>query len=123
MAHVSKVQVLEGFTLQITFDDGFVRVVDLEPMMWGPVFAPLRNRRRFREVRVNRRFGCIEWPNGADLCPDALYQGYVPKFKSESSSELKSLCLSYKKASNSRKKEIVNRLSKLVKSRRSSVKV
>jgi hypothetical protein len=77
MERIVKVQVLKGFSLRLTFDDGFVRTVDLEPLMAGPVFVPLRDRRRFREVRVNEKFGCIEWPNGVDLCPDALYHGHV----------------------------------------------
>lgn len=72
IARIVKVSALGDFRLQLTFKDGAKRIVDLESILWGPMFAPLRIPSEFRKVRVNSRFGCIEWPNGADLCPDAL---------------------------------------------------
>jgi hypothetical protein len=38
------------------------------------VFAPLADTRRFAEVRVNPDTGTIEWPNGADIAPETLYE-------------------------------------------------
>ena len=35
------------------------------------VFAPLSDESFFRRVKVF--LGSIQWPNGADLCPDTLY--------------------------------------------------
>jgi hypothetical protein len=69
------VKPLEGFRLQLTFQDQFKKVVNLKGILKGPIFGPLKNLSKFRKVRVNRRFGCIQWPNGADLCPDALRHG------------------------------------------------
>jgi hypothetical protein len=72
VARITNVKVLDGFRLRLTFKDSARRIVDLESILWGPMFAPLRKPSEFRKVRVNPEFGCIEWPNGADLCPDAL---------------------------------------------------
>jgi hypothetical protein len=72
VARVTHVKVLDGLRLEITFKDSTRRIVALESILWGPMFAPMRNPVEFRKVRVNQQFGCIEWPNGADLCPDAL---------------------------------------------------
>jgi len=58
-------------TLGLT--DGTFRVVDLTPLMRGPVFEPLlRDPARFREVRVDPVLGTLVWPDGADLDPDVL---------------------------------------------------
>lgn len=126
MAHIVKVQVLQGFTLRITFDDGFVRTIDLRSMLTGPVFAPLRDRRRFRAVRINRDYGCIEWPNGADLCPDALYYGHISnlagKLSSKDRSAMTDLCINYNNASNAKKRAIAKMLSLMVKNQKGNRK-
>jgi hypothetical protein len=73
-ARIQSVEPLEGFTLRLSFDDGTVREIDLEPELWGPVFEPLRqDLHLFREVRVDEELGTIVWPNGADLDPDVLH--------------------------------------------------
>jgi len=40
---------------------------------------PLRDPDLFGKVRVNPETGTIEWPNGADLAPDALYDRITRK--------------------------------------------
>ncbi len=50
--------------------------VDLEnflrdPALDGTVFEPLRDRDVFAEARVG--LGAVQWPTGADLAPDAMY--------------------------------------------------
>jgi len=39
----------------------------------GGVFGPLENPEFFRQVRFDGELGTIVWPNGADFCPDVLY--------------------------------------------------
>jgi hypothetical protein len=34
----------------------------------------LLDARVFNAVTVNPDFGCVEWPGGVDLCPDAMHQ-------------------------------------------------
>ena len=61
--------------MELTFDDGFVRVVDLESELWGDVFEPLRDRVYFALVAVDEELGTVVWPNGADLAPEFLDYG------------------------------------------------
>jgi hypothetical protein len=72
---VTEVRPLERYRLELVFTDGTRGEVDLSDWVVGQrgVFAPLGDPALFREVRVNAELGTIQWPNGADLCPDVLY--------------------------------------------------
>jgi hypothetical protein len=72
--HVNAVTHLGEFTLRLEFSDGSVREVDLSTELHGEVFEPLRDPEVFAQVRVNSETGTIEWPNGADLAPEFLYE-------------------------------------------------
>jgi hypothetical protein len=51
-----------------------VKVIDLEPHLWGEMFQPmLDDYQRFRRVTVDRQAATIVWPNDADLSPRMLY--------------------------------------------------
>ena len=81
MVRIIAVRPLTGFEVEVTFTDGTIRVIDLEPYLQGPVFEPLRqDLKRFREVSVDRELGTIVWPNGADIDPDVLYHGGTPEW-------------------------------------------
>jgi len=41
--------------------------------MLSGVMEPLTDRVFFQQVSVDNEAGTIQWPNGVDLCPDALY--------------------------------------------------
>ena len=75
---VVSVKILEPFIVLVAFADGSQRRVDLEPVLWGPLFEPLREPTRFAEVRVNHDLGTIVWPNGADIAPEYLYEHGQP---------------------------------------------
>jgi hypothetical protein len=71
-----KIQAVEHkaqYSLLLTFDDGEQRLVDLEPLLVGPLFGQLRDAARFAQVFVNPETGTIEWSNGADFNPNLLY--------------------------------------------------
>jgi hypothetical protein len=71
---VTAVKVLGRYVVELTFDTGEVNVVDLEPMMWSPVYQPLlTDYDLFRRVFVDPDAGTIAWPNGAGWPPDELY--------------------------------------------------
>jgi hypothetical protein len=74
-ATVSKVKVLDGYRVELTFSDGLVGIVDLANRILGRggVFGPLEDRHFFQQVTVDNELGTIVWPNGADTCPDLLY--------------------------------------------------
>jgi len=64
---------LDPYVVRVLFADGEVRDVDLEPLLDGPVFQPLRDVEIFAQVSVDGYGETIVWPNGADLDPDVLY--------------------------------------------------
>lgn len=62
--------------LQVTFVDGTAGEVDLRnflssPQTSGTVFEPLRDPSVF--AQVSTVLGAVQWANGADLAPDAMY--------------------------------------------------
>ncbi len=69
------VRVLRPFVIDVTFDDGYRREVDIEPLLWGEVFAPLHDVALFRQAAVDREGGSVFWPTAADLAPEVLYFG------------------------------------------------
>jgi hypothetical protein len=72
--HVTDVEVSDGYTLSLRFNNGESRTVDLEPELYGEVFEPLRDKSFFAHARVNEETGTVEWPNGADFAPEFLYE-------------------------------------------------
>ena len=77
MERIVEAEPLGNYTVRLTFTDGTRKDVDLVSVLWGPMFEPLRDPARFREVFVDEVGGTIAWPNGADICPDVLF--YWPK--------------------------------------------
>jgi len=71
---IVQVEPLGGYRLHLRFEDGVEGSVDVAELIeFTGVFAPLRDRDTFLQVRVNPDLGTICWPNGADLDPDVLY--------------------------------------------------
>lgn len=71
---VTALRVLSRFVVELTFETGDVRVLELEPYLEGPAFEPLRQDcDLFRLVRADPEAGTIVWPNGADISPMMLY--------------------------------------------------
>jgi hypothetical protein len=73
---VTAVSALPDARLRVTFVDGTSGEVEMgaflrNPDLDGTVFEPLRNPGIFAEAQVV--LGAIQWPNGADLAPDAMY--------------------------------------------------
>jgi hypothetical protein len=71
---VRAVEPLGDYRLRLTFSDGNVGEVEVDPTSRGRMFEPLRDPGYFRRVRVNRGAGTIVWPNGLDLAPEGLYR-------------------------------------------------
>lgn len=70
------VTALPAARLSVTFVDGTTGEVDMRAFLSGPrvdgtVFEPLRAPDVF--ARVETVLGAVQWPNGADLAPDAMY--------------------------------------------------
>jgi hypothetical protein len=72
MRKISEVRVLQGYRLELAFDDGAHGVVDLSDLVGKGVFAMWCDPRIFGQVRIGS-FGELIWGDQIDLCPDALY--------------------------------------------------
>ncbi|KAA0231537.1 DUF2442 domain-containing protein [bacterium] len=84
MISIKSVKPLERFNVLLTFSNGDQKVVNLEPLLRGPIFEPLKNDPEFfRSVRVDEELGTIVWSNGADIDPDVLYGTHVPAWMEE----------------------------------------
>jgi len=76
---VTGVRVLARYVVELTFDDGARRVIDLKPFLWGEAFeAILGDYDEFLKVAVDLGTGTIVWPNGADISPRTLYEESKP---------------------------------------------
>lgn len=73
---VKKVEYIEGHKLKILFNDNKTKMVDLEEVVkkGKGMFLPLKKLEYFKQVTVDNDGITICWPNGADLCPDVLYE-------------------------------------------------
>jgi hypothetical protein len=79
MVLIRSVKALDKFKVELEFSTGERRIVDLEPLLRGPIFEPLRrDPKRFQSARVDEEFGTIVWDKGADMDPDVLYGSHVP---------------------------------------------
>jgi hypothetical protein len=73
---LTSVTALPDTRLRVTFVDGTAGEVHLKsflssPTIDGSVFEALRDPAIFAQVQVV--LGAVQWPNGADLAPDAMY--------------------------------------------------
>ena len=61
----------DEFRVFLKFNDGTSGIVDLKDKLEGPIFEPLKNKIFFKNFKLNT--WTLEWPNGADLAPEFLY--------------------------------------------------
>jgi hypothetical protein len=75
MIDVVGVKWIEGYTLELQFEDGLIGLVAIDEVIktFDGIFEPLADPTFFQRVAVSRDLGTIVWPNGADICPDVLY--------------------------------------------------
>ena len=68
MVDARRVKALDGYRLEIVFDDGTMGVIDLsEFVRLGEVTEPLRDPAYFARVFIE--MGVPTWPNGCDIDP------------------------------------------------------
>ena len=79
LVRAKTVQPGEGFVVNVVFETGEKRSIDLEKYLQGPVFEAVRSDPElFQSVRVER--GVLTWGEGellADIDPDVLYYDLV----------------------------------------------
>lgn len=69
--YVKQVHPLDGYRLELVFENGERRVFDVKPYLHRGVFVRLQDLAAFRAARVIA--GSVEWPGGLDLSYDTLY--------------------------------------------------
>ena len=70
---VTEVRPKGGYRIEVAFNDGFKREVDLTSLLKSPppVFQPVADDRNFSKVQINP-VGGISWECGADLSAEFL---------------------------------------------------
>ncbi|HLT48662.1 MAG TPA: DUF2442 domain-containing protein [Rubricoccaceae bacterium] len=74
LLYLTVVQHVRDYVLEVTFNDGSVREMDLADELYGPVFEPLRDPELFAQVYLDEETRTVTWPNGADLSPEFLHE-------------------------------------------------
>lgn len=65
------VKVLDDYKLEIIFDNNEKKIFDVKPYFKFKIFTELKDYKKFRTVKIAGL--SVEWDNGADICPDELY--------------------------------------------------
>ncbi len=69
---VKKVRPLDGYRLQITFENDEEKIFDVSPYLDIGKFSELRDVPLFNSVTV--KFDTVEWSNHLDIDPEFLYE-------------------------------------------------
>ena len=70
---VQSVEITAPYTLLVHFDDNTVQTINLQPILAGQLYGPLRDLMLFNQVRVDPEVHTLVWPNGADFDPATLH--------------------------------------------------
>lgn len=70
---ITSVRVHPPYTLELAFADGLARTINLEPVLAGELYGPLRDPACFAQVRLDPEVHTVVWPTGADFDPATLH--------------------------------------------------
>lgn len=62
---------IKDYRIEVRFSDGLNSIIDLENELWGEIFEPLKDVKKFKNFSLNPL--TIEWENGADFSPEFLH--------------------------------------------------
>lgn len=71
---VVRAKVCGPHRLDLTFNVGVRKRVNVKPLLKGPIFLPLLAPTFFARAKLDAESGTVVWPNGADFAPEALYE-------------------------------------------------
>lgn len=74
---ITKAEFLKEYKIKLKFNTGEEGVVDLKNELDGVIFEPLKEQMYFKDFTLNE--WTIEWPNGADMAPEFLYEKALQK--------------------------------------------
>lgn len=70
-----EVKALKSYKLEVKFEDGKKGIFDVSPYLEFVQFKELKDENIFNTVKIDGL--SISWSNGADICPDELYNGTI----------------------------------------------
>ncbi|HLG30873.1 MAG TPA: DUF2442 domain-containing protein [Candidatus Brocadiales bacterium] len=71
---VVKVRHIEGYKLEVVFENGKKGIVDLQSYIKeGGVFSRFSDIEYFKQAYVDKELGVLCWPDGLDIAPETLY--------------------------------------------------
>lgn len=73
---VIRVIVRPGYRLELEFENGECRVIDMTPYMDRKPFTRLKDSALFACARID--YGTVVWPGDIDIAPETLYDRSVP---------------------------------------------
>lgn len=73
---VVKVEVGDGYTLFLEFENGEKRLFDMRPYMDKKPFNRIKDASVFAKAGVD--YGTVVWPGNIDIAPETLYDDSVP---------------------------------------------
>ena len=71
MNRVSSATANNNFTLELTFDDGTVRLFDTKPYHDKGIFTDLKDLDYFKDFEIV--YDTVQWKNEQDFAPETLY--------------------------------------------------
>lgn len=69
---VSKAQYIGDYKIDLLFNNGESKTVNLSDKLNGKIFEPLKDKSYFQSFII--KYNTIEWSNGADFAPEYLYK-------------------------------------------------
>jgi Protein of unknown function (DUF2442) len=73
IVRVTGFEVIGPHQLAVRFSDGTRHNIDFRPVLYGPLFGPLRDLGVFNCVVLDSEAGTLVWPKGADFDPSTLH--------------------------------------------------
>ncbi len=70
--HVIEAKYKGEYRIWLKFNDGSEGTVDLQDRLFGEMFEPLKDKKKFKSFRIDPELETLVWPNGADLAPEFL---------------------------------------------------
>ncbi len=77
---VIEVKHIDGYKLEITFENGQKGIVDFENYLnKGGMFSRFSNLEYFKQFYINKELGVLCWPDELDIAPETLYHEVTGK--------------------------------------------
>lgn len=73
--HIREAKYLHDYIIWFRFNNGAEGEFDFKEHLWGEVFEPLKEIKKFSKFKIDPDMETIVWENGADFAPEFIYKG------------------------------------------------